>query len=321
MVMLKLLLSQQREVLNHFFDQMNEAQAQIVLQMLVDCQGVVICSGVGKSGHVAEKIAATFTSTGTRAVFLNPSHALHGDIGFVKPEDLILFFSKSGQSKELIDLIPFIRKKGAKIIAIVSQKDSKLSELCDFSLFLPVQKEICPFDLAPTCSSAIQMIFGDCLAIALSQTKNFALNDFALNHPAGLLGRKITMKVADLMLKKQEMPLCSPNDLLIDVLHELSSKKCGCLLAIDSNEDLQGIFTDGDLRRAIHKNGPQALRMTIAEVMTTSPKSIAPELRAIDAVKLMEENRARLITVLPVVSGQKLIGLIRMHDILQKEIS
>ncbi len=319
--MLKTLFSDQRRYLNHFFDSIDLDQSQKILDRLIACKGVIIFSGVGKSGHIAEKVSTTFLSTGTRSFFLTPGNALHGDIGFVSPNDLFLCFSKSGASQELLDLLPHVKKKGAYTIAIVSAPHSKLSKLADLSILLPVEREICPYDLAPTTSTAVQLIFGDCLAVALMQAKNFTMTQFAANHPGGLLGRKITLKVADLMLKENEMPLCRPTDSLIDVLHELSIKRCGCLIVIDDHQQLQGIFTDGDLRRAIQANGPDALNMPLSRLMTPSPKSISPQLLAIEAVKRMEEDPARLITVLPVLEKERVVGLIRMHDILQKELS
>lgn len=319
--MLKRLFEDQRKYLNQFFDAVDLSQAQKVLDKLASCRGVIIFSGVGKSGHIAEKISNTFVSTGTRSFFLNPANALHGDLGFVSSEDIVVCLSKSGGTQELVHLLPHIHHKGASTIAVVSTPNSKLSKMCEVSMVLPIQKEICPYDLAPTTSSAAQLIFGDCLAVALMQKKNFSLADFAANHPSGLLGRKITAKVADLMLKEADLPFCKPTDSLMDVLHELSAKRCGCLLVADESRHLKGIFTDGDLRRAIQTKGPDALRMTLADLMTSFPKSISPHSLAIEAVKQMEEDPSRLITVLPVLEEERVVGLIRMHDILQKEFS
>jgi arabinose-5-phosphate isomerase len=242
---------------------------------------------------------------------------LHGDIGFVSPGDVFLCFSKSGESQELLELIPHIRKKGAFAIGIVSHPDSRLSKACELSVFLPIQRELCPFDLAPTTSAAAQLIFGDCLAIALMKAKNFSLADFAANHPSGFLGRKITLKVSDLMLKGKAIPICQPGDPLIQVLHELSSKCCGCLLVVDGEQHLQGIFTDGDLRRAIESKGPDALQMPLVSLMTRSPKMISADCLVMQAMQRMEEDPAHPVTVLPVVENHKVLGLLRMHDILQ----
>ncbi|HSX11001.1 MAG TPA: KpsF/GutQ family sugar-phosphate isomerase [Chlamydiales bacterium] len=319
--MLKSLFDDQRRYLNHFFDSVDLAEGQKILEKLLACKGVVIFSGVGKSGHIAEKISTTFLSTGTRAFYLSPANALHGDIGFISPQDIFIALSKSGGSQELLDLLPHVQKKGAATIAIVNTPNSQLAKMCDLSIILPIEREICPYDLAPTTSTAAQLIFGDCLAIALMKAKQFTVGDFAANHPGGILGRKITLKVADLMLKDEELPLCRPTDTLMDVLHELSVKRCGCLLVADEKRVLKGIFTDGDLRRAIQSKGPEALRLPLSELMTLSPKSISPQQLALEAVKQMEEDPSRLITVLPVLQEGRVMGLLRMHDILQKELS
>ncbi len=319
--MLKTLFEDQRKYLNQFFDRIDSESAQNVLDKLLTCKGVVLLSGVGKSGHIAEKIAATFSSTGTRSLFLDPANALHGDIGVITPDDLLMVFSKSGNSQELIELLPHVQKKGAFTIAIVSKGQSKLAKMSDLAIHLPIEREICPYDLAPTTSTAAQLIFGDCLAIALMQAKQFSLHDFAANHPGGTLGRKISFKVADLMLKGADVPRCKPQDALIHTLHELSTKKCGCLLVADEQNALYGIFTDGDLRRAIETKGSCALSMPLEALMTPIPKCISPDKLAIEAVKKMEEDPNRLITVLPVIEEGKVVGLIRMHDILQKELS
>ena len=319
--MLKTLFQEQRESLNHFFDTLLLHDAEVVLEKALHCKGDLILTGVGKSGYIAQKISATLSSTGSRSFFLDPSSALHGDLGRLQREDLFICLSKSGSTQELIRLLPFIQKRGIFTISIVSQKLSRLAEISDFSLHLPLDKELCPYDLAPTTSSTIQLIFGDCLAMALMKKRQFSLDQFAENHPGGSLGRKISFKVADLMLKGPQLPLCSPESTLIDVLHEFSSKKCGCLIVTDANHHLHGIFTDGDLRRALQQKGTQALLLPLKDLMTSSPKSIEKGVLAMEAIQKMEEDPSQLITVLPVVEKEKIVGLIRMHDILQKEFS
>lgn len=314
--MLSKLFEDQRRYLNHFFDSVQLEEAETVFEKLLHCQGVCVLTGVGKSGHIAHKIATTLSSTGTRAIFLSPAHALHGDIGFLSSQDAFLAFSKSGESQELIDLMPHVEKRGTLRIAIVSAQNSRLEKAADLAVHLPVKRELCPYDLAPTTSTAVQLIFGDCLAIALMQAKKFSLDNFAANHPAGFLGRKITLRVSDLMLKGEKIPLCKPTDRLIDLLSELSMKRCGCLLVVEGKK-LQGIFTDGDLRRAIETQGPKVLQKTMEEVMTQTPRFITPDELAFDAMRQMEEDPSRLITVLPVLEGDQILGLIRMHDILQ----
>jgi arabinose-5-phosphate isomerase len=315
--MLQTLFEKQKKSIDYFFSRLDISSMEKVFKKVSSCKGVVILSGVGKSGHIAQKISATMVSTGTKSSFLCPSHAVHGDLGFVSQNDLFLMFSKSGESQELIDLLPYVQRKGAFVIGVVSEKNSRLAKASDMAMILPVEQELCPFDLAPTVSTAVQLLFGDCLAIALMQEKRFSIEDFALNHPAGLLGRKITMKVFDLMLKEHELPICKPEDLLMDTLHELSAKKCGCLLVCDQNQRLMGIFTDGDLRRAIQAKGAEALQRKMSELMTAFPLVVAPHLLVFEAMRQMEIDSSRLVTALPVVENERVIGLLRMHDIVQ----
>lgn len=314
---MQLLLDTFRKSLNQFFEELDLNEVQRAFEFILGCKGTLFLSGVGKSGFIAQKIAATLVSTGTKAVFLSPAGALHGDIGIVSSQDQFLAFSKSGESEELLGLIPHVRKKGALILAVVSEAGSRLEKVSDFAVHLPTKQEICPYDLAPTTSTAAQLIFGDCLAIGLMQAKQFSVADFASNHPAGFLGRKITLKVSDLMLKGEAIPCCKKIDRLIDILPELTGKRCGCILIVDENDRLDGIFSDGDLRRAIHTQGEKALQAPMESLMTHSPRTTNPDKFAIDALHQMEEDPGRLISVLPVLQNGKLAGLLRLHDIIQ----
>jgi arabinose-5-phosphate isomerase len=314
---MKDLLHQYRLILDHFFAHLELDKLETLFHTLLQTKGTVIFTGVGKSGLICQKIASTFVSTGTKATCLSPSSALHGDIGMAKEGDLLVAISKSGESQELLDLVPFAHKKRVATMAVVSRQNSRLENLCDQTLLLPLLRELCPFDLAPTTSTALQLIFGDVLAIALMRAKGFSVTDFANNHPAGLLGKKIVLKVADVMLKADSIPRSTPTDRLIDQLHELSGKKCGCLLIVNEQEKLEGIFTDGDLRRAIQKHGASAMEKTLATLMTRSPKTVEKESWVLDAMRIMEAEPSRPITVLPVLEEGRVVGLIRMHDILQ----
>ena len=316
MKMIHTLLTQLQDHLHFFFENVSSFQMEQIVDLLLQSKGKLFLTGVGKSGHIAQKVAATLTSTGTPAFFLPPSDALHGDLGMIEEKDLVIMFSKSGESIELLHLIDPIRQKKALIISLVSSLESTLAQEADFSILLPVQKELCPYDIAPTTSTIIQLIFGDCLAMALMQKKKFSLLEFATNHPAGLIGRKIALKVSDLMLEKKELPLCQKSDILIDLLHELSTKRCGCLLVVEK-EQLLGIFTDGDLRRILHQMGSKGLSLPIEKVMTTSYRWTQSSKLAIDALAEMEKELEHPITVLPVIEKDHLVGLIRMHDILQ----
>lgn len=280
-------------------------------------KGVLFFTGVGKSGFVAQKVSATMLSTGTKAFYLSPIDALHGDLGMLSKDDVLVIFSKSGETEELLHLLPHVRSKGAKTVAVTSNPHSRLMKGADFSIELPCEAELCPFDLAPTISTSIQLLFGDVLAIALMQSKGFSLEEFAQNHPAGRIGRRATVKVKDLMLDQEQTPLCRSDNLLEEVLVDFTNKRCGCLVVVDDSGKLKGIFTDGDLRRALQAKGEKVLKESLGALMSPSPKSIASDHLAIDAMKLMEADQKRPCTVLPVLENNQVIGLIKMHDIIQ----
>lgn len=317
-IMLKELFGLHHDNLRYFFENIDISASETIFQKLLQCKGTIFLTGVGKSALVAKKIAVTMISTGTRALYLSATDAVHGDLGIVSDQDIFLFLSKSGETEELLTLIPYIRNKGAYLIAVVSTPESRLSKACHLSISLPLQKELCPFDLAPTTSAAIQLIFGDVLTVALMRAKKFSLSDYALNHPAGRIGKRISLRVSDLMITGNRLPSCKPSSPLVNILGELSSKGCGCIIVTDEEQKLQGIFTDGDLRRSLQKYGVKALEMTIEEIMTRSPRTIGPDVLAWDAMKSMEAHQNAAITTMPVISAEKkVLGLIKMHDILQ----
>lgn len=316
--MLKELFNQERAILDHFFDHLDLESTAKLFDIIKDCKGIVLITGIGKSGLVAEKMAMTLTSTGSRAFFVSPSNALHGDIGIVTKDDVFLMISKSGETEELLQLIPFLRNKGVKLVSIVNQAKSRLAKASDLCLVLPLEKELCPHDLVPTTSGVTQMILGDVLAVALMAHKNFSLADYAMNHPAGRIGRRLILRVKDLMLVEENIPLCKPHDKLGNTLIELSNKKCGCVLIVDHHHRLQGIFTDGDLRRSLQKHGSHAMELPMQELMTKTPRSILSTEMASKALDMMEADQSRPITVLAVVDEEKkIVGIIKMHDILQ----
>ncbi|MCB1111964.1 MAG: KpsF/GutQ family sugar-phosphate isomerase [Chlamydiales bacterium] len=319
--MIEELIKKERESLDYFFDHVDVAALQEVFNTLNSCKGVIIMTGIGKSGLIAKKIAATMTSTNTRAIYLSPVDALHGDIGIVSQNDVFLFFSKSGESDELLNLVPALRNKGVKMIAVVCNPTSRLAKACDSIVTLPMKHELCPHDMAPTISTTVQMIFGDLMAVALMMEHRFSLDDFALNHPAGRIGKRITMKVRDLMITNEGIPLSRPQDKLVDTLVELSNKRCGCVLIVDDKKALLGIFTDGDLRRTLQSNGPEALNSTMETVMTSNPRHIAPDVLATEALKVMEGSGKSEVAVLPVLeNGATVVGVIKLHDIIQSGI-
>lgn len=319
--LLKELFDNERQYLNHFFENINLNEMNKVLQHLYQCKGLTILTGVGKSGLVAEKIAATMTSTGTRALFLSPTNALHGDMGIIHSGDVFVILSKSGESEEILSLIPYVRNKGATIIAILASENSRIAKAVDMVLVLPPVKELCPFDKAPTTSTTMQMIIGDVLAIALMRLKNVSIEDFAKSHPAGKIGKRITLKVKDLMLTNNNVPLCKPEDKLVDTLVELSNKQCGCVMIVDETTKLLGIFTDGDLRRALQNKGVHALDTAMQHLMIKTPRFIGPDVLAWQAMEAMEADQKRPIMVLPVLDdGCKVLGIIKMHDIVQSGV-
>ncbi len=319
--MLKDLFEEYQRNLNYFFEHVEVSKAKEIFDLFLKCEGILIFTGVGKSGIIAEKLAMTMISTGTKALYLPPMNALHGDIGIMTEKDVLIYISKSGESEELLRLIPFAQRKGAKTVAWVSSPHSKLLLDSDLGISLPLNKELCPFDLAPTTSTSIQLIFGDVLSVALMKAKKFSLDEFALNHPAGTIGKKITLTVEDLMLQGEGLPLCNPNERLRDAIVTLTDKKCGCLLIVDNRQNLKGIFTDGDLRRALQKDPAAMLEKTMEELMTPTCIETEKGKRALEALKMMQKDPKRWVNVMPVIESERLIGLIRMHDLVQAGIS
>lgn len=317
------LFSRQRNHLEYFFQNLDTVQAEQFFALCQKTRGLLILTGVGKSGIVAEKIAMTLVSTGTRALYLPPTNVLHGDLGIFSPDDLLVCLSKSGEAEELLGIIPFIRKRGTPLAAIVSQPDSRLAKMADCVIHLPVEKELCSFDLVPTTSTVVQLIFGDALAVALMEAKNVSLTEYANNHPAGSIGKKTTLTAEDLMWKGEQIPQCLGSQRLEEVLQELTNKKGGCLLITDSERKFEGIFTDGDLRRALQYKGPSVMQETLRALMTSNSTAvtISKKILAWDALKIMQKDPKRWITSIPVLEDGCVIGLLRMHDIVQAGIS
>ena len=303
--------------LGYFFEQFDLAELRRVVKRLLASEGKIILTGVGKSGIIAKKVAMTMNSYGCKALYISPMNALHGDLGLVSEGDVALLFSKSGESDELLNLCPALRNKNVTIVACVSTRDSRLMKAADDAVVLPVAKELCPFDLAPTTSTVVQLLFGDLVTVALMRAKNVSIDTFVGNHPAGRVGKRMTLRVKDLMLWGEALPCARAHDRLVDVLVELSNKTCGCTLIVAETTHLEGIFTDGDLRRALQMYGAAALEKCVAELMTIAPRTSSPELLAYDAMKCMEQNQKGAITALPVVEDGVVVGLIRLHDIIQ----
>lgn len=279
-------------------------------------KGRIIITGMGKSGHVGRKIAASLSSLGTTAYFVHPGEASHGDLGMIEPSDIVIALSNSGEAPELSDIIAFCRRFNIKLIGMTGKRDSTLGRQSDIVLCLPPIHEACPFGLAPTTSTTLMMALGDALAIALLQLHNFSKDEYKLRHPGGKLG-KMMMTVADLMHKGDEMPLVSPDLNMADALVEMSGKGFGCLGIVDENGDFMGVFTDGDLRRAM---SPDLLTKTIQDVMTATPKTTTPQTLAIDALRIMNTT-GKGITSLFVLDGKKPVGFLHMHDCLRAGVA
>ncbi|KAL3628940.1 putative arabinose 5-phosphate isomerase [Castilleja foliolosa] len=305
----------QQKYLNHFFQNLDLTQTLTFTQALLEAKGTIFFTGVGKSGFVAQKISQTLVSLGIKSGFLSPVDALHGDIGILSSDDLLVLFSKSGNSEELIKLVPCAKAKGAYLISVTSVKPNALTRSCDLNVHLPLERELCPFDLAPVTSTAIQMVFGDTVAIALMGARNLSKEEYAANHPAGRIGKSLIFKVKDLMKKKEELPVCREQDLIMDQLVELTSKGCGCLLVIDDEYHLLGTFTDGDLRRTLKASGEGIFKLSVGEMCNRNPRTISPDAMAAEAMQKMESPPSP-VQFLPVVDDDNvLIGIVTLHGL------
>ncbi len=286
-----------------------------VVNLILQSKGRLIITGIGKSANVATKIVATLNSTGTPAVFMHASDAIHGDLGIIQKDDIVLMLSKSGNTPEIKVLIPLIKNFGNQIIGMTANKESFLAQNADYLLYTPMKKEACPNNLAPTTSTTLQMAMGDALAVALLENRGFGDRDFAKYHPGGTLGKKLYLRVADVIVNN-EKPVSSPNDLMKDVIIEITKKRLGATAIVDKNE-LLGIITDGDVRRMLQEDLDISL-VKAADVMTQNPKIIQKNTLAVDALKKMREHN---ISQLVVVDENNIYnGMIHLHDLLKEGI-
>jgi arabinose-5-phosphate isomerase len=285
------------------------------LRLLAECEGTVIVSGVGKSGVIGQKIAQTMTSTGTVAVFVHPSDALHGSLGAIRSGDVMIALSNSGETEELLALVPSLRQRNVSLIAIVGNLDSSLARLSDIVLDAAVDREACPLNLAPTTSTTVALAIGDALAMTLMSAKGLTPEDFAINHPAGRLGKRLTLRVSAMM---HPSPDVTPDSGWIEVVRAISKASVGAVNVAGEEGKLIGIVTDGDLRRTIERTDPDRLSTLTAEnMMTASPTTATAEMLAYDALRLMEDRPSQ-ISVLPVVDENgRAIGIVRLHDIVR----
>ena len=282
---------------------------------VIKCDGKFIIMGVGKSGHIAQKISATLSSTGTPSIFIHPTEAAHGDMGLIDKKDIVLLISNSGETDEIINILPSLKRHCKEVASLTSNNKSSIAKSANIKIQLKSKKEACPLNLAPTSSTTIALVFGDALAIALLEAKGFTQKDFASSHPAGKLGKKLITQVEDLMHKGNAVPKVSADTILDKALLEITKKNLGITLIVEKTR-LVGIFTDGDLRRCINKK-VDIQNTKIKDVMTKKFKTINSDALAIDAANIMEDNK---IFTLVVIDKNKHIGVISMHDLIEARI-
>lgn len=299
------------ENLYQYVDSIEFAQA---CQLMFDCKGKIIVMGMGKSGHIGNKISATLASTGTPAFFVHPGEASHGDLGVLGQNDVILAISNSGESDEILTLLPVIKRLGLPLIAVTGNPNSNMAKLSQLHLCIQVPEEACPLGLAPTSSTTATLVMGDALAVALLQARGFTQDDFALSHPGGSLGRKLLLKVKDVMHQGEHLPSVSQNICISEALYEISKKGLGMTAIVDDNQNLVGIFTDGDLRRVI--DAEINLRTTpINNVMTKGCVTVDEDMLAAQALKLMDEENINGLIVIN--AQQQVIGALNMLDMVK----
>ncbi|MBK5277480.1 MAG: KpsF/GutQ family sugar-phosphate isomerase [Bacteroidia bacterium] len=309
----EVLLNESRAVenLTNFIDNDFEACVRFIFQS----KGRVVITGVGKSAIIANKIVATLNSTGTPSLFMHAADAIHGDLGMIQHEDVVMCISKSGSTPEIKVLVPLLKRRGAKLVALVSNINSYLAEQADFVLNATIKEEACPNNLAPTTSTTVHLAMGDALAVCLLELRNFSSQDFAQFHPGGSLGKQLYLKVEDIFVQ-HELPMVSAGASLKDVIIEISSKRLGATAVVDDQKRLLGIVTDGDLRRMLQKE-TNLDRLTASDIMTKNPKAINREEFAVLALQIMQQNS---ITQLVVKDGERVAGFIHLHDLLKEGI-
>jgi arabinose-5-phosphate isomerase len=284
---------------------------------ILNCRGRVVVSGIGKSGHIARKIASTLASTGTPAFFVHPAEASHGDLGMVARDDVFIALSNSGESEELLAIIPLLKRQGAKLVAMTGNPQSTLAREADIHLYAGAEKEACPLNLAPTASTTAALALGDALAVALMQAKGFTRDEFAASHPGGTLGRKLLTHVRDVMRTDENAPRVTHTATAMDGMLEVSRGRMGMTTVVDEHGRVVGIFTDGDLRRSLQK-GVDLRSAPIADIMTRGPRTIGPDKLAAEAVQIMERYKVNQLVV--VDEDQRLLGALNMHDLFRAKV-
>ena len=294
-----------------------DADFDVACELILACKGRVVVTGMGKSGHIARKIAATLASTGTPAMYVHPAEASHGDIGMITEVDVVLAISNSGATQEITSLLPVLKRKNIPLISLTGDPDSELATVANANLNASVAEEACPLGLAPTASTTAALVFGDALAMALLEARGFTRDDFAISHPGGKLGRRLLVRVKDVMHAGVDIPSVSIGTPLSEALLEMSSKGFGLTTVVDDKQNLVGVFTDGDLRRTLD-SGSNIQNTPIEDVMSTSYKSISSGALAAEAARLMQESNVYVLIVKD--DSDKIAGIIKMHDLLQADV-
>jgi len=287
------------------------AEFEAACQLCLNCTGRVVVTGMGKSGHIAGKIAATLASTGTPAFFVHPAEASHGDFGMITRDDVVIALSNSGETTEIVTLLPLLKRQGLKLITLTGNTSSTLADASQVTLDLSISEEACPLNLAPTASTSVALAMGDALAVALLEARGFTQEDFALSHPGGALGRKLLLRVSDLMHTGDEIPRVGASASLSEGMLEMTGKGLGMTAICGEDGQLQGVFTDGDLRRALDR-GIDVRTATMDKVMTAGGKTATPDMLAAEAVHILEQNK---INALLVIDDNKVIGALNIHDL------
>lgn len=306
----------EQQALQALLDNLNQTFTQACNELL-NCKGKIVVTGIGKSGHVGRKIAATLASTGTPAFFVHPAEASHGDLGMISKQDVVLALSNSGESQELLTILPVIKRIGAKLIALTANPDSSLAHYSDVHILVKVEREACPLGLAPTASTTAALVMGDALAVALLEARKFTAEDFAVSHPLGSLGRKLLLRVEALMHANDQLPTVTEEVTIAEALFEVSQKSLGFVAIINKSGQLSGIYTDGDLRRTLDKR-IDIHSTQISQVMTKHAVTVTANMLAAEALKLMEEKKINGFVV--VDQDQRPIGAINLHDLLKAKV-
>jgi len=310
------LFQEQARLVSFFFNRFDSSIALEFVREVDTCKGTVFFSGVGKSGFISNKIAMSFASVGVKSAFLNPQDALHGDIGNLQVGDLLVLLSKSGSTEELVKLVPSARSKGSKIVSITCAQSCTLAEMSDMHVYLPLERELCTFNTAPVTSTILQLIFGDTITAALMRVKRLSMERYALNHPSGSIGRRLTLRVKDRMMSGASIPRIQQSSSISDAIFEMTRCGIGCVLVMDASDTLIGIFTDGDLRRMLQASKTFYSDFPIVGHITTNPRVVSPDHKLTEAKEIM--SAPTLVSSIPVVGQDDdiLVGILTLSDLL-----